>query len=263
MDLGIRGKRALVCAASRGLGQAIAAALADEGVQLLLCARDTEALEKTAKDLVKSAKGEVHTFACDLSQSDSRHGLVSFVERTFGDVDILIHNVGGPKPSLAEATTVEDWTKAFQQLLLPVVHLNNAFLPAMKKNSWGRIVCVTSLSVIEPIANLTLSNGMRSAVTGMLKTLADEVAASNVTVNCVAPGLIRTARTEDLMEARIAASGQTREEYMREYVKSIPSGRLGEPEEFGSVVAFLCSQQASYITGSTICVDGGKRRSVH
>ncbi|HEY9714858.1 MAG TPA: SDR family oxidoreductase, partial [Chroococcales cyanobacterium] len=128
---------------------------------------------------------------------------------------------------------------------------------------WGRIVAVTSLSVVEPVANLAISNAMRAAVTAMMKTLSDEVAASGVTVNCVAPGLIETDRLTDLMKARIAKSGQSEQEYKKDYLKPVPTGRLGRPDEFGAVVAFLCSEQASYITGSTIAVDGGKRRSTY
>lgn len=261
MDFSIKGKKAIVCAASRGLGKAIANALALEGVELLMCAREGASLEDAAGEIEAACGFSVHRQVCDLSETASRRLLIEQAGRKLGNIDILVHNVGGPKTSLAADTTAADWEAATRQLLLPVVDLNNAFLHSMRQRQWGRILCVTSLSVMEPIANLALSNGIRAAVTGMLKTLADEVARDNVTINCLAPGLIRTQRTEDLMKARIEASGQTEDEYMADYVKSIPAGRLGDPDEFGAVAAFLCSQQASYITGSTICVDGGKRRS--
>ena len=151
-----------------------------------------------------------------------------------------------------------DWRDGFERLFASVAQINQAFLPKMRTRRWGRIVTVTSLSVVEPIANLVVSNAMRSAVTAMLKTLADEVAAAGITVNCVAPGLIHTDRTEALVESRMKLSGQSRDNYMDDYLKSIPSRRLGKPEEFAAVVAFLCSEQAGYITGSTLCVDGGK-----
>jgi 3-oxoacyl-[acyl-carrier protein] reductase len=263
MDFGIKGKRALVCAASRGLGFAIAKALADEGVDLIISARDQAKLEQAADVLSKLSKGKVEYVAGDLSAAADRKKLIEFVQSKFGALDILVHNVGGPKAQPAQSTSSSDWQEAFDKLFLPIVELNQTFLPAMKDQKWGRILTVTSLSVIEPIANLALSNGIRSAVTAMLKTLSDEVAADGVTVNCLAPGLIQTARTDELMESRRQMTGQSKEDYMVDYVASIPAKRLGDADEFGAVAAFLASQQAQYVTGQTICVDGGKRRSVH
>lgn len=262
MDFGIKGKKALVCAASKGLGKAIALALAGEGVELLVCARTKESLADVAEE-IKTLGGIVHLAACDLTDGASRKSLIEQARKELKTVDILIHNGGGPKPSTAESTSVEEWQAGYNQLFPAIADLNEAFVPAMKERKWGRVVAVTSLSVLEPIANLAVSNAMRSAVTAMLKTLADEVAADNVTVNCVAPGMVLTDRTESLMSSRIEKSGQSRDDYMRDYLKSIPAGRLGAPAEFGAVVAFFCSQQAAFITGSTISVDGGKRRSTY
>jgi 3-oxoacyl-[acyl-carrier protein] reductase len=174
-----------------------------------------------------------------------------------------VHNTGGPKPTRAEETTDDQWSSGFHQLFESVIHLNQAFIPGMKERLWGRIVNVTSLSVLEPIPNLAVSNAMRSAATAMLKTLSDELAAFNICINCMAPGVIHTDRTEERLQAQIKQSGGTREQYLEDYVKSIPAGRLGTAEEFAAMVAFLCSQRASYITGSTICVDGGKRRATY
>lgn len=263
MDFGIKGKRALVCAASRGLGFASAKALAEEGVDLVISARDEEKLKAAAAELRKVSHAKIEYIACDLASAEDRKNLVEFTHEKLGGVDILIHNVGGPKAQSCEKTSTADWQEAFDKLFQPIVELNEKFLPGMKERMWGRIITVTSLSVIEPIANLALSNGIRSAVTAMLKTLADEVATSGVTVNCIAPGLIRTARTEDLMEARRKVTGQSAEEYLVDYVSTVPAKRMGDVDEFGAVAAFLASAQASYITGQTICVDGGKRRSVH
>lgn len=264
MDFGIKGKKALVCGASSGIGLGIAMTLAQEGVDLLLCARSDDKLQAAAKDIV-AANGDVsvRSKACDLTSAKSRDELIEFTQKEVGNLDILIHNVGGPKPTFAAETSVESFETGFSHLFSSVAHLNLAFLPAMKERKWGRIITVTSLSVLEPIAGLAISNAIRSAVTSMLKTLADEVAASNITVNCVAPGAIDTERLTNLMEARLARSGQSREEYMNNYLNEIPARRMGTPEEFGAVVAFLCSQQASYVTGSTICIDGGKRRSTY
>jgi 3-oxoacyl-[acyl-carrier protein] reductase len=263
MDLGIQGKRALVCAASRGLARATAFALAREGVELFLCSRDEDTLAQTAREIEAETGRDVSYKACDLSDRQEREALVDSVKSVFSSLDILIHNAGGPKPSTAEATSLEDWERGFHQNFLSVVHLNQAFLPGMKANGWGRILIITSLSPMEPVPNLAVSNGVRAAITAMAKTLSNEVAPQGVTVNCVAPGVIHTDRTEDLIQAQIAKKGGSREEYMSHYLQSIPAGRLGKPEEFAAVMTFLCSQQASYITGSTISVDGGKRRSTY
>ena len=260
MDLKIKGKRGLVCAASKGLGRASALALADEGVELIICARSQNELESVGKEIESRTKSKPTLVISDLSVAADRDKLIATALEA-GGVDILVHNTGGPKPTSVESTSQQEWQQGFEQLFPAVAHLNEAFLPHMKKQQWGRIVCVTSLSVLEPISNLAISNAMRSAVTSMLKTLADEVAKYNICVNCVAPGAIWTGRIENLIRIRSQQSGQNEDEYMIDYVKPIPAGRLGTPEEFAAAVAFLCSQQASYITGSTLCVDGGKRRS--
>jgi len=261
MDLGIAGKRALVCGASQGMGYAIARALAAQGAELFICSRTKENLSKLADELGSEIGRRVYFEACDLSESASREKLIEAVGKVFDGVDIIIHNSGGPKSTRAEDTKVDDWVKGFELLFPAVAHLNETFVPGMKDRRWGRIVAVTSLSVMEPIPNLAISNAMRAAVTGMLKTLADEVAEFNICVNCVAPGLIHTARTDERIKSLMAQKGGTYEEHMAAFVQSVPAKRLGSPEEFADVVAFLSSQRASYITGSTICVDGGKRRS--
>lgn len=263
MDLGIKQKRALVCASSKGLGRAIAIGLAKEGVQLALCARDRQTLEQVAAECHKVGSPKVFFRDLDLTKDSARNDLIADIQHEFGGLDILVHNGGGPKPSLVEETDLSTWRHGFEQLFPYVAHFNAAFLPDMKQQRWGRILAITSLSVLEPIPNLAVSNAMRAAVTGMLKTLAEEVAFSGVTVNCLAPGLIHTDRTEQLLEARISRSGQSRAEYMEEYLQSVPMRRLGTPEEFAAVAVFLCSQLASYVTGSTVCIDGGKRRATY
>lgn len=265
MELGIKGKRALVLGASRGIGNAIARELAKEGAKVMMVAR-TESRILAEVQAIKqelTENKEIYGFACDLDLAESRKALIKEIEERFGGLDILVHNTGGPSPSFTSETSQEQWQTGFDKLFQSVTELNQAFLPGMKTNNWGRILCVTSLSVLEPIKTLAVSNAIRSAVTSMLKSLADEVAPFNITVNCVAPGAISTERLNELMEARIKRSGQTREEYEKEYLESIPAGRLGRPEEFAAAAAFLSSERASYITGSTICVDGGKRRSTY
>lgn len=258
MDLGIAGKTALVTGASKGIGRAIVEELASEGVKVIAAARGQEGLDK----LAQSVKN-VEVIASDLTEVLERQALVDSVTKKYGAIDILVHNVGGPSPTEAASTSLAQWHEGFERLFQSVAQLNLSFVPGMCERGFGRVICVTSLSVIEPIAALAVSNAMRSAVTSMLKTLSDEVAASGVTINCVAPGLIATDRLKDLMQARIAKSGQSEEQYQKEYLKSVPLGRLGTPREFAAVVAFLASTRASYVTGSTICVDGGKRRSTY
>lgn len=263
MELGIAGKNALICGASQGMGLAIARAIAAEGANVLMCAR-TESTLKAATDEVKHiATGKVFHFVCDLAAADSRDKLVEAAKSKLDTIDILIHNSGGPKPSAAETTSVEQFQAGFDSLFQSVVHLNEAFIPAMKERRWGRIVNVTSLSVMEPIANLAVSNAIRSAATALLKTLSDELAPFNITVNSVAPGSISTGRISDLIESRAKSANVSVADYEKEYIKAIPAGRLGTPEEFANVVCFIVSERASYVTGSTICVDGGRRRSTY
>lgn len=264
MDLGIQGKKALVCASSKGLGKAIAKALFKEGVELFLCARTEETLQATVSELQALSSQPIHFSAADLSTQTGREALIQRVQTTLGSPDILVHNVGGPKPSKVETTHTTDWQTGFEQLFQSVDQLNKAFLPSMKERQWGRIICVTSLSSFEPLGDLAVSNAMRPAITAMLKTLADEVAAYNITINCVAPGMILTDRTEERIQEYLTRNPQSnREAWLTDYVKAIPARRLGNPDEFGAPVAFLCSEQASYITGGTLCIDGGKRRSYH
>lgn len=263
MDLGIAGKRTLVCGGSQGMGRAIAMELAKEGARLFVCARSADTLKQAVCDISKHAAHPVESATCDLSDHASRQALIAKVKEKFGDIDILIHNSGGPQPSTAEETSDKAFQQGFDALFQSVVDLNAAFVPGMKSNKWGRIINITSLSVLEPIGNLAVSNAIRSAATALLKTLADELGAFNITVNCVAPGAISTGRIEELIEVRAKKANVSKESYHADYVKAIPAQRLGTPEEFAAVVCFLVSEQASYVTGSTICVDGGKRRSTY
>lgn len=264
MDLEIKGKKSLVCGASSGVGRAIAEGLAAEGSDVFLCARSEGPLQELCKSLQEKYKVKAEYYAADLSSTQARAKLVEALKAKFGPtLDILIHNTGGPKPSSAADTPVDAWQTGFDSLFKSVVELNAAFVPAMREQKWGRILCVTSLSVMEPIANLAISNATRSAVTAMLKTLSDELAPDNVTVNCVAPGAIATGRIESLLKSRAETAKVSLDDYSADYVKAIPAGRLGTPEEFASVVCFLASERASYVTGSTICIDGGRRRSTY
>ncbi len=265
MDLHLKNKRCLVCASTQGLGLATAEALAQEGASLFLTARNAERLEAVATHLRETYTVSVTTFVCDLTNAAQRTKLIEAVQSHWAEgVEVLIHNVGGPAPSTALSTQYTQWTNGFNQLVMSVIQLTTALIPTMQTNNWGRIIFITSSAVVEPVPNLAVSNTMRSAVTAYAKTLSTEVAKQGVTVNCVAPGYIATDRLNQLFTHKAEAIESTAEAVKNQLVETeIPIGRLGTPEEFAAMVAFLCGQPASYITGQTILVDGGKRRSVH
>jgi 3-oxoacyl-[acyl-carrier protein] reductase len=257
MDFGLKGKVAVVAGSSQGLGRAIADALAAEGVRLVIHGRSAQKLEAVKADIFERTGTAVEAFACDLNEPDEAARLVGEAERKFGQVDILITNTGGPPAGLFEDHSAEAWRHAFTQNFESVIHLVRAALPGMKARRWGRVVNVTSITVKQPVAGLILSNAMRAGVTGFAKTISNEAAPFNVTVNNVLPGYTRTERLVHLAEAVAARDGISEVEAYERWVSEIPMGRLGEPAELGALAAFLCSEQASYVTGQSIAVDGG------
>jgi 3-oxoacyl-[acyl-carrier protein] reductase len=252
MDLGLKDRRALVTAASRGLGRACAEALAAEGARVFISSRDPAAIESTGR-AIKAAGWA----AADVSKDVE--GLVEEARATLGGLDILIVNAGGPPPGTFESTPLESWEVAFKLTLMSAVRLVKAALPDLKKSGQGRIVFITSVSVRQPIGNLALSNSLRAGVTGMAKTLSREVAPDAITVNCLAPDTILT----DRMRQLAAGAGGDVDEELKRRAAATPMKRLGDPAEFGAACAFLCSRQAGYITGQTIGVDGGALLGVH
>ena len=262
MDLGIRGKVALVSASSRGLGRAIAEELAAEGANLVVCARGEEALSKTAAEIRKRSGVEVLDVAADVSDQAGLDRVAVAALQKYGKVDILVTNSGGPPSGPFENLSPEMWDGAVRLLLTSAVGLARAVLPGMKERRWGRILNVTSIAVKQPIDGLMLSNSLRAAVTGFARTLANEVAPFNVTVNNLMPGYTRTDRVEQLAQATAERSGSSAKDTFARWEKEIPMGRLGEPREFAALAAFLASDRASYITGSSIAVDGGWIRSL-
>ncbi len=257
MDLGLKGKVALVGGASRGLGYATAKALLQEGCQVAMVSRLKEPIEDAAEHLSKETGGTADGFAADLSEPRSVEILIREVLRSFDRIDILVHNTGGPPVGRIESLKVEDYEAALRNNFLSAVRLASLVLPGMRERKWGRIVTITSFTVKQPAPAFVLSNAPRAAVTSWVKTLSAEVAADGVLVNNVSPGSIHTERIEELAKTRAKMNGTTPEKEMEKMRGEIPVGRLGKPEELAALVAFLCSERASYLTGNTILCDGG------
>lgn len=257
MDLSLTGKVALVCAASKGLGRAAALALAREGAKVAICARGPETLAHTAEEIRSATGADVLPIVADVALKQDVSRLVTEAVQHFGGLDILVTNAGGPKSGPFSSLSDEDWQQAVDQLLLSVVRLCAEVVPHLKQRGGGRIIHVTSVAVKQPVDNLMLSNSIRAAVVGFAKTLANELARDHILVNCVAPGYTRTDRVQELLQASARREGVDEGEIERRLVAGIPLGRMGEPDEFGAVVAFLASARASFITGSVIAIDGG------
>ena len=254
VDLGLDGRSALVTAASKGLGRACAEALVAEGAKVFIASRDPGAIEKAGKEM-----GAAGWAAADLSKPGDPGALVEAAVAKLGGLDVLVVNAGGPPPGTFQTTPLESWDAAYQLILMSAVRLVNAGLPQLKRSGQGRIVFITSISVRQPIPNITLSNSLRAAVAGLAKTLSREVARDGITVNCLAPDKILTDRIRQMA----ATSGGDPEEQLKRMAADSPTGRFGEPAEFAAACAFLCSRQAGYITGQTLGVDGGALLGVH
>jgi 3-oxoacyl-[acyl-carrier protein] reductase len=262
MDLGLRGRVAIVAAASKGLGRAVAEELAREGAEIAICARTAADLEKAAAQIRAAGGREAFWKAVDVGKAEEVALFVGDVEKRFGRVDICVTNTGGPPSKLFSATTNEDWRIWTDQLLMSTVYFAQKTLPRMQKNKWGRFLTITSYSVKQPVEGLLLSNSLRAGVTGLVRTLANEYAAHGITVNNVCPGYTRTDRLDDLAGMMAARTGATPEEVFAGWKKLIPAGRLGRPDEFAAVVAFLASEKASYVNGVSLTIDGGTTRSL-
>ena len=262
MDLGLTGRVAIVAAASKGLGRAVAEELAHEGAHVAICARTTGILAQTATDIQKCSGREVFHRALDVTDSSAVGAFVSAVQARFGRIDICVTNSGGPPSNSFKNTKPEDWRSAVDQLLMSTIFFARETLPRMQKNRWGRLITITSSAVKQPVDGLLLSNSVRAAVTGLARTLANEYAADGITVNNVCPGYTRTARLDHLAATISARTGSKPEEVFASWEREIPAGRLGTPKEFAAVVAFLASERASYVNGTSIAVDGGLVRSL-
>jgi 3-oxoacyl-[acyl-carrier protein] reductase len=257
MDLGIKERVALVAASSRGLGKAIAQRLSQEGAKVIICARGEDRLLKTRDEIAAATGGVVKAITADVTDKDQVSRLVKKTIDEFGKIDILVCNAGGPPSGTADTFTVTDYDQALELNLLSTINLCYEVMPFMKKQRWGRIICMTSVSAKQPIDNLILSNTSRAGVLGFSKSLSNQLAASGITVNSVCPGYTRTERVDELARSFEESGKGTVKDFYSNIEKAIPTGRLGTPEELAQAVAFLASEGAGYMTGIALQVDGG------
>lgn len=262
MDLGIKDKVAVVLAASKGLGRATAEALSAEGVRVIIGSRNQQELEKTAQEISQKTGNQVVAIPVDVTDVAQVENFVSKAAAHFGQIDILVNNAGGPPFGPVESFTDTDWQAAFELNLLSTIRITRLVLPHLKKTGSGRIINIVSMSVKSVLENSVLSTSIRMGVVGMAKMLADEVGPDQITVNNVCPGLILTDRIRSSGIKKELATGLTEDEALAEKAKNIPLRRIGQPEELAALITFLASEKASYITGTTIQVDGGVTRSI-
>lgn len=257
MDTGLRERVAIVAASSQGLGRAAAEALAAEGACIALCARNEKAVRAAADAIHRKHKVDVMSRAFDVTHAGLVHAFVGSVAKKFGRVDICVTNAGGPPAGGFLSHSLDTWKKAVELNFLSVVSFCQAVIPLMQKRRWGRILTITSMAVKQPVPELILSNSVRNAVVGLVRSLANEFGKDGILVNNVAPGYTATERLKELGEKRSAALGISAAEVMHRFAGEAALHRVADPREFGDVVAFLASERASYITGQTILVDGG------
>lgn len=257
MDFGIKGKSAIVTAASSGLGKATAMELAAEGARVMINARDAEKLTRAAEEISTATGQEVIAIAGDVTDEGFVRELIAETNRTLGAVDILITNAGGPPAGFFDDFNAGHYRDAVELNLISTINLCREAMPIMRKRGWGRIVAITSIAAKQPVENLILSNTARAGVLGFMKSLSQQVAANGITVNTLCPGYHLTERLKSLGSSMSQKQGVSIEEVYASWAASTPMNRIGDPREFAAVVAFLCSERASYLTGTVLQVDGG------
>jgi len=262
MDLGVKGKVALVCASSHGLGFATASRLAREGAAVVVCGRDAGSVE-AARAEIAGTGGKAIGIPVDLYSADDRVRLIRETEAALGPIDVAVLNTGGPPTGTFESITLEQWQDAYKSLVETVVHLSQLVLPGMVQKKWGRVLAVTSFVARQPADLMALSNSLRSSVIGVMRTLANEYGPHGITVNSILPGYILTDRMRKVARAQAEAKGQPADQAFDRIAANVPLGRLGDPEEFGNLAAFLVSDAASYVTGQAITIDGGLSKGVY
>lgn len=256
MDLNITGKVAIIGGSSKGLGKACAVALAKEGVNIVLCARHEETLQRT-KTEIELLGVEVLALSVNMASAEDNQRIIDETIRKFGRIDILVNNSGGPKPGTFREVTSDDLDDAYRSVLKYNIRMIQGCLPFMERNGWGRIVNITSITVKEPAPNMVLSNIFRSSVVSFAKTISKELVSKGITINNVSPGYFKTDRVMQLMKVRSEAEGISTNEYEQRAILDFPHKRYMDPEELGNLVCYLCSEQARSINGTTIQVDGG------
>ena len=257
MDLGLRNRVAIVAASSQGLGKAVALGLAREGAKLALCARTEATLTTAAEEIYRATGAEVLTRAFDVTKHEDVKNFVEETVKEFGRLDICVSNAGGPPSKSFAETTIDDWHRASELNFMSTVYFAKETLPLMQERRWGRFIAITSMTVKQPVDGLILSNAVRTGVSGLIKSLANEYGPYNVLVNSVCPGYTATARLMELANRLAASQGVTAEEISERWVAQAPLRRIGQPEEFADVVVYLASERSSYVTGVSIQVDGG------
>jgi 3-oxoacyl-[acyl-carrier protein] reductase len=262
MDLGLKNRVALVAASSQGLGLATAEAFAAEGCRVAMCARNQQALESNAQRIRKQHNAEVLTHAFDVTDEAAVRQFVTSVVSRFGTVDICVTNAGGPPAKGFLAASLEDWQRAIDANFLSTIYFAREVIPHMQRQHWGRIITITSITTKQPVTDLVLSNAVRAAVVGLVKSLANEFGKDGILVNNIGPGFTATDRLKELAKARSAATGKPEQEFLDAWASDAPLKRLGDPREFADTVVWLASERASYITGQTVLVDGGMYRGL-
>lgn len=262
MELGLKGKVALVTASSKGIGLGTAKVLASEGMKVAISSRDAANLKKASDQIAAATGTDVLAVAADMTVREDLERLVETTSKNLGGVDVLVYNTGPPKPGTFGELTYADWEEATKLLLLSAVTLTQAVLPHMKSKSWGRLIYITSLTLKQPIVNLVLSNTVRLGIAGLSKSLSREFAPHGITSNGIIQGYVRTDRTLHLVEDRASKTGTSVEEAYKEMAKSIPLGRYAETEEVGALVAFIASEKGAYLNGGMFTIDGGLISSV-
>jgi 3-oxoacyl-[acyl-carrier protein] reductase len=257
MDLGIKGRVALVAASSQGIGLATAEAFAAEGCRVAMCARNDRTLQAAAEKIRRQHAAEVYAEAFDVTDLAAVSRFVATVADKFGSVDICVTNAGGPPAKGFLAASLEDWKKAIEANFLSNVYFAHEVIPHMQRKKWGRIITITSITTKQPVTDLVLSNAVRAAVVGLVKSLANEFGKDGILVNNVGPGFTATDRLKELAKARSAATGKPEQEFLDAWAADAPVKRLGDPREVAETIVWLASERASYITGQTVLVDGG------
>ena len=257
METGLKNRIAIVAASSQGLGRATAEAFAAEGCRVAMCARNKETLQQAAEKIRKQYNAEVIFEPLNVTDPTAVHHFVEAVVKKFGAADICVTNAGGPPAKGFLAASIEDWRKAVDLNFLSAIYFAREVIPHMQRKHWGRIITITSVTTKQPVAELVLSNAVRAAVVGLVKSLANEFGKDGILVNNVGPGFTATDRLKELAKSRSAASGNTEKEIFDGWAAAAPLKRLGEPRELADAIVWLASERASYITGQTLLVDGG------